>query len=155
AWVTDAVESAAKDTAARYGAQATTDPRRIVDDRTINAVVICSPTDQHARQIREAAQAGKDVFCEKPIDLDLSKIDEALAAVEKAKVRLQVGFNRRFDPSFARAREMIQKGRIGEPHLVRITSRDPKPPPPEYVKVSGGLFADMTIHDFDMCRWIV
>jgi myo-inositol 2-dehydrogenase / D-chiro-inositol 1-dehydrogenase len=155
AWVADALEPAAKDCGERFGAKWTTDVRRVLDDKELRAVVICSPTDLHARQIREVAEAGKDIFCEKPIDFDLGRIDEALGAVERAKVRLQMGFNRRFDPSFARAREMVQKGQLGVPHLVRITSRDPKPPPPDYVKASGGLFCDMTIHDFDMARWVV
>lgn len=154
-WVVDAHEPAAKEVAARFGAKAATDPRRALEDGAVAAVVICSPTDLHARQIEEAAQAGKDVFCEKPIDFDLGRIDAALRAVAAAKVRLQIGFNRRFDPSFARARELVAAGRIGEPELLRITSRDPKPPTPEYLKASGGLFADMTIHDFDVARWIV
>jgi myo-inositol 2-dehydrogenase / D-chiro-inositol 1-dehydrogenase len=154
-WVADAFEAAAKETANTYGAQATSDPRRVLDDKTVQAVVICSPTDLHAKQIEEAAQAGKDIFCEKPIDFDLVRIDAALNAVRQTGIRLQIGFNRRFDPSFDRAHQMIQGGRIGRPYLVRITSRDPKPPPPEYIKASGGLFADMTIHDFDMSRWII
>src|SRR5439155_15696457 len=93
-------------------------------------------------------------FCEKPIDLDLARIQQALDAVNKAGVKFQVGFNRRFDPSFAKARELVASGKIGTPHIVRITSRDPAPPPIEYVKVSGGIFLDMTIHDFDMVRFL-
>ncbi len=103
----------------------------------------------------EAARAHKHIFCEKPIAYDLAKIDEALMEVEKAGVLLQIGFNRRFDPNFQKVREMIAEGKIGEPHILRITSRDPAPPPIEYVKVSGGIFFDMTIHDFDMARYLI
>jgi myo-inositol 2-dehydrogenase/D-chiro-inositol 1-dehydrogenase len=118
-------------------------------------VLICSSTDTHAQFIEEAAQAGKQIFCEKPIALDLGQIDHALAAVDRAGVKLQIGFNRRFDPNFARVREVVATGQIGEPHLLRITSRDPAPPPLAYVKVSGGIFLDMTIHDFDMARFLM
>ncbi len=131
------------------------DHRRIMEDKTIEAVVICSSTDTHAMMIAEAATAGKHIFCEKPIDHDLSKIDHVLAAVEQAGVKLQVGFNRRFDPNFQRVREIVAAGEIGEPHILRITSRDPGPPPIEYIKVSGGIFLDMTIHDFDMARFLM
>ena len=131
------------------------DPREVIEDPGIDAVLICSSTDCHADQMEQAAAAGKQIFCEKPIDLDLARIDRALAAVQQAGVKLMIGFNRRFDPGFARAREMVQQGKIGTPHLVRITSRDPAPPPAEYVAVSGGLFLDMTIHDLDMARWII
>jgi myo-inositol 2-dehydrogenase/D-chiro-inositol 1-dehydrogenase len=99
--------------------------------------------------------AGKHIFCEKPLDYDLRRIDQALAAVETARVKLQVGFNRRFDPSFRRVRELVRQGRIGEPHVLRITSRDPAPPPVQYLKGSGGIFLDMTIHDFDMARYLI
>jgi len=131
------------------------DYRRILDDPAIEAVVICSSTDTHARIIEEAAAAGKHIFCEKPLDLDLARIDRVLAAVDEAGVKLQVGFNRRFDPNFRRVRDLVAEGRIGTPHLVRITSRDPAPPPIEYIKVSGGIFLDMTIHDFDMARYLI
>lgn len=135
--------------------KAVQDYREILEDRDIDAVFICSSTDTHARIIIEGAQAGKHVFCEKPIDYDLNRIDEALAAVETAGVKLQIGFNRRFDPSFKHARDLITAGKIGMPHIVRITSRDPVPPPVSYIKVSGGLFFDMTIHDFDMSRFLL
>jgi myo-inositol 2-dehydrogenase/D-chiro-inositol 1-dehydrogenase len=127
----------------------------IIDDRDIDAVVICSPTDTHARIICEASEAGKHIFCEKPIDFSLEKIDQAIASVENAGVKLQIGFNRRFDANFARVREAIASGEIGEPHLLHIISRDPEPPTPEYVKTSGGIFVDMTIHDFDMARFLI
>lgn len=120
----------------------------------VDAVAICSSTDTHARLIEEAAAAGKHIFCEKPIDHDLGKIDRALQAVEKAGVKLQIGFNRRFDPNFLEVNRRVKNGDIGEPHIVRITSRDPAPPPVEYIKVSGGIFLDMTIHDFDMARYM-
>ena len=121
----------------------------------VDAVVICSSTDTHASLIEAAARAGRHIFCEKPIALDIPSIDRALEAVDRAGVKVQVGFNRRFDPSFRRARDMVAEGRIGTPHIVRITSRDPQPPPIEYVKVSGGIFLDMAIHDFDMVRYLV
>jgi myo-inositol 2-dehydrogenase/D-chiro-inositol 1-dehydrogenase len=131
------------------------DYRRILEDPAIEAVVICSSTDTHARIVEEAAAAGKHIFCEKPLDLDLARIDRVLAAVDEAGVKLQVGFNRRFDPNFKRVRDLVAAGEIGTPHIVRITSRDPEPPPIEYVKVSGGIFLDMTIHDFDMARYLI
>ncbi len=130
------------------------DYHAILSDPTIDAVAICSSTDTHARIICEAAAAGKHIFCEKPVDHDLAKIDAALDAVAKAGVKLQIGFNRRFDPNFRKVREMVAAGKIGEPHILRITSRDPAPPPISYIKVSGGLFLDMTIHDFDMARFL-
>jgi myo-inositol 2-dehydrogenase/D-chiro-inositol 1-dehydrogenase len=131
------------------------DYRTILEDPNIEAVVICTSTDTHAQIIEEAAAAGKHIFCEKPLDLDLARIDQVLAAVGDAGVKLQVGFNRRFDSSFKRVRDLVGEGTIGTPHIVRITSRDPQPPPIEYVKVSGGIFLDMTIHDFDMARYLI
>ncbi len=154
--VADVFEEAAQRAAADFGIpNAYADPRPIFDDPAIDAVVICSSTDTHAEFIEQAAAAGKHIFCEKPIHLDLDRIDRALAAVEAAGVKLQIGFNRRFDPSFARAQELVASGAIGEPHILRITSRDPAPPPIEYIKVSGGIFLDMTIHDFDMARFLI
>lgn len=154
--VADVIEDAAKKLAAELHIAAVyPDYHSILDDPTIDAVIICSSTDTHAQMIEESAAAKKHIFCEKPIALDLGKIDRALAAVEKAGIKLQVGFNRRFDPSFRRVRELIATGGIGAPHILRITSRDPAPPPIAYVKVSGGLFLDMTIHDFDMARFLM
>jgi myo-inositol 2-dehydrogenase/D-chiro-inositol 1-dehydrogenase len=127
----------------------------ILSDSAIDAVLICSSTDTHADLIVEAAKAGKHIFCEKPVDHSLAKIDRALEAVKKAGVKLQIGFNRRFDANFARVRAAVAKGEIGTPHLMHIISRDPAPPPPAYVKVSGGMFLDMTIHDFDMARFLI
>ncbi len=134
---------------------ATADYRALVSDPTIGAIIICSATDTHARMIEEAAAAGKHIFCEKPIDFDLVRVDRALAAVTAAGVKLQVGFNRRFDANFRKVRQVIASGKVGTPHILRITSRDPAPPPPEYIKVSGGIFLDMTIHDFDMARYLI
>ncbi len=131
------------------------DYRALMENPDIEAIIICSSTDTHARMIEEAAAAGKHIFCEKPIDFDLTRIDRALEAVDKAGVKLQVGFNRRFDPNFKRVREIVAAGKIGTPHILRITSRDPGPPPIEYIKVSGGIFLDMTIHDFDMARYLI
>jgi myo-inositol 2-dehydrogenase/D-chiro-inositol 1-dehydrogenase len=127
----------------------------IFRDSRIDAVLICSSTNTHADLVIEAARAGKHIFCEKPIDHSLEKIDRALEAVDKARVKLQVGFNRRFDPNFARVRRAIVSGEIGTPHLLHIISRDPGPPPLAYVKVSGGMFLDMTSHDFDMARFLI
>lgn len=130
-----------------------TDPKAILEDPEIEAVLVCSSTDTHADMVIAAAGAKKHIFCEKPVDLSVSKVKRALAAVEKAGVKLQVGFNRRFDHNFRRVRELVKSGAVGVPHIVRISSRDPAPPPLEYVKVSGGIFLDMMIDDFDMARF--
>jgi myo-inositol 2-dehydrogenase / D-chiro-inositol 1-dehydrogenase len=127
----------------------------ILADPAIDAVLICSSTGTHAGLIADAARAGKHIFCEKPVDHTLARIDQALEAVEKAGVKLQIGFNRRFDANFARVRAAVAGGEIGTPHLLHIISRDPAPPPASYVKVSGGMFLDMTIHDFDMARFLI
>ncbi len=126
----------------------------IFSDPRIDAVLICSSTETHADLIVRAAQAGKHIFCEKPIAFALERIDAALAAVAKAGVKLQIGFNRRFDSNFARVRNAVRSGEIGKPCLVHIVSRDPAPPPIGYVRTSGGLFLDMMIHDFDMARFL-
>jgi len=131
------------------------DHRAMLADPALDAVVICSPTDLHAPMIEESAAAGKRIFCEKPVARTLGEIDRALDAVARAGVKLQIGFNRRFDANFARVRRAISSGEIGEPHLLHIVSRDPGPPPIEYVRVSGGMFLDMTIHDFDMARFLI
>ena len=127
----------------------------ILADPSIDAVLICSSTDTHADLIVEAAKAGKHIFCEKPIAYSLGQIDRALAAVKAARVQLQIGFNRRFDANFARVRHAVFNGEIGKPSLMHIVSRDPAPPPLSYVRISGGLFMDMTIHDFDMARFLI
>ncbi len=120
----------------------------------LDAVVICSPTDTHADYVVKAARKGKHIFCEKPLDLSLEKVKEVLTIVEESKVKLMLGFNRRFDPEFRKIRELVINGTIGDPQILKITSRDPGPPPISYIKVSGGIFLDMTIHDFDMARYI-
>ncbi|MBE3126890.1 MAG: inositol 2-dehydrogenase, partial [Candidatus Atribacteria bacterium] len=154
--VADIFEKSARETASQLEISiAEKDYRVLLENKDIDAVVICSSTDTHAQIISEAAQAGKHIFCEKPIALDIDKIDQAITAVKNAGVKLQVGFNRRFDPSFKKAKELVMKGTIGTPHLVRITSRDPEPPPISYIKVSGGIFLDMMIHDFDMARYLL
>ncbi|MDR2768888.1 MAG: inositol 2-dehydrogenase [Treponema sp.] len=129
------------------------DPGDLFKDSSIEAVIICSSTDTHADMTIAAARSGKQIFCEKPVDLSVPKVKEALAAVQKAGVKLQIGFNRRFDHNFARIRRYTLAGEIGEVQIVKITSRDPEPPPPAYVAVSGGIFIDMMIHDFDMARF--
>jgi len=154
--IADVIVDAAKKLAADLGVPtALKDHQAIMQDKQIDAVVICSSTDTHAQMIEDAAAAGKHIFCEKPIALDLLKIDHALQAVDKAGVKLQVGFNRRFDPSFKRVRDLVATGELGAPHILRITSRDPAPPPITYIKVSGGIFLDMAIHDFDMARYLM
>ena len=120
----------------------------------VDAVVICSPTDTHADYVVKAAKAGKHIFCEKPLDLSLERVKEVLAIVEECGVKLMLGFNRRFDPEFKKIRQLVVNDAIGDVQIVKITSRDPGPPPVSYVKVSGGMFLDMTIHDFDMARYI-
>ncbi len=153
--IADVDLKAAQDLAAQlHIPNAVDNPHAILSEPDIDAVAICSSTDTHAKLIIEAAQAGKHIFCEKPIDFDLAKIDAALEAVKKAGVKLQIGFNRRFDPNFRKVQMMVAEGKIGTPHIIRITSRDPAPPPLSYVKVSGGMFLDMTIHDFDMARYL-
>ncbi len=132
----------------------TADYREILDDPEITAVLICSSTDTHADFVIKAAKAGKHIFCEKPVDLSIEKVKEALKAVKDAGVKLQIGFNRRFDHNHKSVKEAVLAGKVGNPHIIQITSRDPAPPPIEYVKVSGGLFLDMTIHDFDMARFL-
>lgn len=130
------------------------DPEKAIKDPNIDVVFICSPTDTHSKYIISAAQAGKDIFCEKPVDLDITKIKEAIDVVKRSKVKLQIGFNRRFDHNFKRVHDIIRQGKIGDINLVKITSWDPEPPSIEYSKVCGGIFLDMTIHDFDMARFI-
>lgn len=120
----------------------------------VDAVVICSPTDLHAEHVIQAARAGKDIFCEKPLDLSLEKVKEVLRVVEECGVNLMLGFNRRFDPDFEKMRELVVNDSVGDPQIIKITSRDPGPPPLSYIKVSGGMFLDMAIHDFDMARYI-
>ena len=154
--VADAFEEAAKECAERYAIPYfVQDYHAILDHPDIQAVVICSSTDTHAQIIEEAAQAGKHIFCEKPIALDLPSIDRALDIVERSGVKLQIGFNRRFDANYRRVRQAIEQGEVGQPQLLHLISYDPDPPPVEYITVSGGIFLDMTIHDFDMARFLI
>lgn len=132
----------------------TKDANDILNDPEIEAVLICSSTDTHSGYIIEAAHAGKHIFCEKPIDHDLDKIKKVLDEVKKAGVKYQVGFNRRFDRNFSHVHDVVKNGGIGDVQIVKVTSRDPEAPPLSYVKVSGGIFVDMTIHDFDMVRYL-
>ena len=129
------------------------DYHELLADETIEAVLIATTTSTHAEVIKDCAKAGKHIFCEKPIALDLARIDEALEAVELAGVKLQVGFNRRFDKNFQRVKEIVQSGELGRPCMLKITNRDPELPSKEFLRVSGGLFLDMTIHDFDMAQF--
>ena len=154
--VADPLSDAARALARELGIpSADTDAAAIFQDPAVDAVLICSSTDAHADQVIAAARAGKHIFCEKPVDLDLKRLDEVLSVVARAGVKLQVGFNRRFDPDFARMQEVITSGGIGVPEILRITSRDPAPPRPAYVAVSGGMFLDMTVHDLDMARFLM
>lgn len=132
----------------------TKDAEDILDDKDIEAVIICSSTDTHSKYIIESAKAGKHIFCEKPIDYDLAKVHEAINAAKEAGVKLQIGFCRRFDHNHKGVYDVVRSGKIGDVHMVRISSRDPEPPSIAYVKVSGGIFYDMMIHDFDMARFL-
>ena len=135
-------------------AQVTKDYKEILADPEIDAVLICSSTDTHSPISVEAIKAGKHVFCEKPIDHDIEKIQEVIDALKDSKVKYQVGFNRRFDHNFEAVQKAVAAGKVGDIHVIKVTSRDPEPPCADYVKVSGGMFLDMTIHDFDMVRFL-
>jgi myo-inositol 2-dehydrogenase / D-chiro-inositol 1-dehydrogenase len=150
AGVSDAHPDTARGVGAQLGVPALDDP--FAGDA--DAVALCTSTDTHADLIVAAARAGKAIFCEKPVSLDLAEVDRALGEVEAAGVPFQIGFNRRFDPSHRAVHEAVASGAIGDPQLVRISSRDPAPPPMSYVETSGGIFLDMTIHDFDMARYV-
>ena len=152
--VVDPDRTAARKLARRVGATVA-EPAAVFADAAIDAVLIASSTDTHATLAIAAARAGKAIFCEKPIDLSLRRVDACLAAVRRADVPMMVGFNRRFDPSFRTLQARLRNGEIGRIEQIVITSRDPAPPPPAYVKVSGGLFRDMAIHDLDMARWLL
>lgn len=153
-YVSDIHEVSAKTLADKYAATvANTD--QIFDDKSIDAVVIASSTDTHAELILRAVQANKAIFCEKPVDLNVQKAKECLEAVEKAGVLCMVGFQRRFDPTFAALKKRLAEGEIGVAEMLMITSRDPAAPPASYIQSSGGIFKDMLIHDFDVFRWIL
>lgn len=152
--VADAFPDAANHVAGAHGAEVRS-AADIINAKDIDAVLITTPTDMHADMIEQAAKAGKGIFCEKPVDLSVARVRECLKTVAATKARLMVGFNRRFDPNFMEVRRQIDAGAIGKVEMVTITSRDPGPPPYEYIKRSGGLFRDMTIHDFDMARFLL
>lgn len=130
------------------------DPEEIINDPDIDVVFVCSPTDTHIKMIEAAAKAGKNIFCEKPISFSDEETMHAYKVIKENNVKVQIGFNRRFDKNFARVEDNVSSGKIGDLHILRITSRDPEPPSLDYVKSSGGLFMDMTIHDFDMARFV-
>ena len=153
--IVDINRSSAKALADELGSKALPDAESALADPDVDGVVICTSTDTHVEMIELAASRGKAIFCEKPIDLDLAKVDRCLEAVKQAAVPLLIGFNRRFDPHFRALREALGKGEIGSLEVLKITSRDPEPPPPEYVRVSGGIFRDMMIHDLDMARFLL
>ena len=152
--VADAFEKAASDLAAQYGSDIRT-VDKILQSADIDAVVICTPTDTHADLIEQFSRAGKAIFCEKPIDLDVERVKACLKVVDAENATLMVGFNRRFDPHFMAMRKTIDEGQIGDVEMVTIVSRDPGAPPVDYIKRSGGIFRDMTIHDFDMARFML
>ena len=152
--VYDIATDHAANVAAELGTKVASSPEALIQDPSIDAVAICSSTDTHIDLLVAAAEAGKPVFIEKPLSLDLADVDRGVAAVRKAGIEVQVGFNRRFDPSHRAVQQAVANGSVGDVHLVKITSRDPAPPPIEYIKVSGGIFNDMTIHDFDMARYV-
>jgi len=142
--------------AARLNVTATyQDYRQVLELPEVDAVAICTPSDTHKRVILDAAAAGKHIFCEKPIELSVAAIEEINQEVAKRGIQLMVGFNRRFDPNFLKVREMVQSGKVGTPQVLKITSRDPAPPPEHFIRASGGVFLDMTIHDFDMARYLM
>lgn len=152
--VVDAMTDAAKAIADSTGCKVST-IEAVEADRDIDAVIICTPTNTHADLIERFAKAGKAIFCEKPIDLDVDRAKACVETVRRTGAKVMLGFNRRFDPHFRAVRQAIDDGRIGKVEMVTITSRDPGPPPAEYIKVSGGIFRDMTIHDFDMARFLL
>ena len=152
--IADPVADAAQKVADAYGCDIRSiDEIAASDD--VDAVAICTPTNTHADLIEQFAKAGKAVFCEKPVDLSLERVKTCLKTVEDQGGTLMVGFQRRFDPDFMALKKTIEDGRIGDVEMITLTSRDPGPPPYEYIKVSGGIFRDMTIHDFDVARWLL
>ena len=152
--VYDVVGDAAASVAASSGARVATSPAGVVEADDVDAVAICSSTDTHIDLLVEVAAAGKPAFVEKPLSLDLAEVDRGIAAATEAGIAVQVGFNRRFDAAHRHVRDRVAAGDVGDVHLVRISSRDPHPPPIPYIEVSGGIFCDMTIHDFDMARFV-
>ncbi len=154
AGVFDVMSESAQRVGEAMGAPVFSSAAELINDPGIDAVAIATSTDTHVEMMIAAAEAGKAIFCEKPISLDLNQVDDALTAVAAAGVPLQIGFNRRFDAGHAAVRDAVVDGTVGEVRQIRITSRDPEPPPIAYIEVSGGIFCDMTIHDFDMARFV-
>ncbi|MCE2511064.1 MAG: inositol 2-dehydrogenase [Acidimicrobiia bacterium] len=152
--VYDVFDGAAASVAAAFGARHASNSAELIEADDVDAVAICSSTDTHIDLLVEAAAAGKPAFVEKPLSLDLAEVDRGIAAATEAGIAVQVGFNRRFDAAHRHVRDRVAAGDVGDVHLVRISSRDPDPPPISYIKVSGGIFCDMTIHDFDMARFV-
>jgi len=153
-YVVDVDQASAKEFAGQHGATVCSVEEALADT-TLDAVVIGSPTDTHSDLISRSARAGKAIFCEKPIDLNIGNVDDCLAVVKECDVLLALGFNRRYDRSFASLKKQLDSGLVGAVEMVTITSRDPEPPPAKYVARSGGIFRDMMIHDFDMARWLL
>jgi myo-inositol 2-dehydrogenase/D-chiro-inositol 1-dehydrogenase len=153
--VADPFGSAAKDLAGQLGCEASLDPLAVIERDDVDAVVVGTPTHTHVPLTLHAVRKGKAVLCEKPIDLDLAKVDAAVGEIERLGGRVMIAFNRRFDPSAQKLRRCIDAGEIGEVRQVIITSRDPELPPRDYIRHSGGIFRDMVIHDFDMARWLL
>jgi len=153
-YVVDMNETVAHDTAKKFSSQvASVD--EVLNDPDIHAVLICTITSTHADLIERSAKAGKAIFCEKPVDLSIERVNACLQVVEETGVPLMMGFNRRFDPNFAHLKSVLDSGEIGDIELVTISSRDPQAPPASYIESSGGMFRDMTIHDFDVARWLL
>ena len=152
-FIADAMPKAAVELAKSVGAEVAS-VEDIIKSKNVDAVLIATPTDTHADYIELAARAGKAILCEKPVSLSVARIEKCLKVVEKTKAKLMIGFNRRFDPNFANLEQRIRKGDIGAVELVTVISRDPGPPPVDYIKRSGGLYRDMMIHDFDMARFL-
>jgi len=152
--IAEPFEAAAKSAQAKFGGDL-----RSIDDiavsEDVDAVVICTPTDTHADLIEQFSRAGKAIFCEKPVDLDVERVRECLKIVDETEATLMVGFNRRFDPDFMALKAAIDAGQVGDVEMITITSRDPGAPPYDYITRSGGIFRDMTIHDFDVARWLL
>ena len=154
AYLADAMPKAAADLAAEVGAKVAS-VEDIIKAKDVDAILIATPTPFHAEQIEAGSNAGKAVLCEKPVSLSVARIEECLKTVEKNKTKLMIGFNRRFDPNFAALQKRLREGAVGTIEMATIISRDPGPPPMDYVKISGGLYRDMMIHDLDLARFLV
>jgi len=154
-WVYDINQATGDEVAASFGARSCNSTEEPLSDPEVNAVLIATTTDTHASLIVESAKAGKAVFCEKPIDISLEKVNRCSDQIKNCDVPIQIGFNRRFDPSHRKVAQAVQNGEIGTLEQVLITSRDPEPPPKEYYLVAGGMLRDMTIHDFDLARFVL